>query len=176
MKTRIKTVYEFRPLYEGKMLRYNGGDWIPDDGEYDLAFIRLDSPVWYGVQMPYQSNILWSWCKGMNWRAYVRGHPDGNAWHYMTTDNKPWEGRWDRDKHINELANNSARDKCSEMNRCANGRFAEFNVLNDIVLAGQLREIETKKMIMPPNTFNCCYCGQISWREEEKPTIKLQKS
>ncbi len=36
-----RPIYEFRPLpdfFNGAFMRYNGGQWIEDDGEYDLAF------------------------------------------------------------------------------------------------------------------------------------------
>lgn len=168
MKTRTETTYEFRPLYEGKMLRYNGGDWIPDDGEYDLAFIECDNPIWHGIDIPSRPTIVWRWCKNMNWTAHVQEHPNGNAWHYLTTDSKPWGGSWDVDKHPNELANREASSMCCYMNHCANGRCVDFNITNDTIQAGLLREVSTKKIIKPPKIFKCCYCGEIDWKKEEK--------
>jgi len=168
MKTRIETVYEFRPLYEGKMLRYNGGNWIPDDGEYDLAFVQCDNPVFQGVELSSYSNLLWKWCKNMNWAAHIQKHPRGNAWHYMTNDCKPFHGEWNKDSHLNRLAYEAAGKKCCDMNRCANGRAVEFNITNDVIQAGQLREVKTKKIVKPPKIFKCCYCGNIDWKKEEK--------
>ena len=174
MKKRIETTYEFRPLYEGEMLRYNGGDWIPDDGEYDLAFVCVNDPVVYGVDMPSYDNIFWKWCNNMQWMAYVKGHPNGNAWHYMRYDNSKDRGRsWDRKNHPNIIAHDSGMDRVAKAMGCANGRSVDFNVTNDVIQAGLLRDADTKKIVKPPKTLKCCYCGEIDWAKTEKETTEF---
>ena len=174
MKTRIETTYEFRPLYEGKMLRYSGGDWIDDDGEYDLAFVCVNDPVAYGVNMPYYDNIFWSWCNNMQWMAYVNGHPEGNAWHYMRRNESEDLGKsWDRGNHPNILAHDSGMKVVSSERGCANGRSVDFHTNDPVIEAGQLRDADTKEIIKPPKIFDCCYCGEIDWKKVEKETTKF---
>lgn len=165
-------IYEFRPdKIDGakNLLRYNGGNWINDDGEYDLAFISKERGFTFYVQVPYQKNQAWSWCKNMIWTAFVNKHPRGNAWHYMSKDggNDVW-GNWDRNNHPNEIAAREASNKCCEIFSYANGRSVEFNVSNETINSGLLRIVDTKEIIKPPKIFKCCYYGNHDWREEEK--------
>ena len=167
--TRIKTVFEFRPITEGKYLRYAEGDWVADDGEYDLAFVDLDSPSAYSINMPFYENILWSWCKQGKWMAKVSKHPNLNAWHYMTVDDKKTWGKWgDKDRHLNEIAHRSAMNKCCELHRCANGRSVDFQIGDKSIEMGLVRDSATKEVLTFPNAFICMYCGEHDWREEEK--------
>jgi hypothetical protein len=167
----IFPIYEFKPteLFSGKCLRYNNGLWTPDDNEYDLAFITLGDNFAFGVDMPYQKNLAWSWCKKMRWGAFVEKHPNSNAWHYMSKDGtNNFRGDWNRSRHPNVVAMDQAMHKMSSMKGCANGRYVEFNPIDKTINANLLREVETKKIIKPPDVFKCVYCGDINWREEDK--------
>lgn len=164
-------IYEFRPdKISGatNLIRYNNGNWIKDDGEYDIAFISMDMPFAFYVRLPYQKNLAWSWCKNSDWRANVSKHPNGNAWHYMSRDgsNDVW-GEWNREKHPNTIAGNMAMYKCCEMRGCANGRSVEFNVNDKTIKNKLLRLVESKEIINPPKIFECCYCGNHNWESEE---------
>jgi hypothetical protein len=162
-------IYEFRPLKEGKYLRYADGKWIEDDGEYDLAFVGISDTcmAWY-FRHSNRPNILWSWCKGSRWQAKVENHPNGNAWHYMLKEGKTgWGDCWNKQGHPNEIAGNSAMNKCCELYSCANGRGPEMYILNPYIKAGLVRERDTKKILTFPEKFNCMYCGEIDWRKEE---------
>ena len=165
IKEEIFPVYEFRPLDTGrKLLRYNNGNWIEDDGEYDICFItddRLDAPFCYYVHIPYKTNLQWSWCKNGNWGGHVAKHPNGNAWHYQSKDGDKniWDS-WDgRDKHQNEKSGRIGMDKLSKKEGCANGRGPKFHIGDPYIISGILREKETKKVVSFPETFNCIYCG-----------------
>ena len=160
-------IYEFRPLNEGgrKLLRYNGGNWIEDDGEYDLCFItddNKDAPFSFYIDLPYRKNQLWSWCKDMNWgRTDIANHPNGNAWHYMTKDGtSEMDESWDRGRHPNIVAGDLGSSILAKKNGCANGRGVQFYV-NDIhILKGLVRYAETKETVKIPDVFKCKYCGE----------------
>lgn len=158
-------VYEFRPLDTSrKLLRYNGGNWIKDDGEYDICFItddNLGAPFCYYISLPYKTNLQWSWAKNGNWSAHVQRHPDGNAWHYQSKNGSAniWES-WDgRDKHPNIEVGDKGSDKLCKKYGCSNGRGPEFHIGDPYIIAGVLREKETKKVVTFPETFHCIYCG-----------------
>lgn len=158
-------IYEFRPdkLTSNKLLRYNNGNWVEDDGEYDLAFIDFTTLNVYYVNLPYRKNLQWSWVKDGKWAAYVRKHPNGNAWHYMTKNGeKHIEDTWERDKHPNIIAGNLAMNKLSSIKGCANGNGVEFNILDETINVGLLRILNTKKIVKIPENFNCIYCGIIN--------------
>lgn len=170
-------VFEFRPDKFNKSiewLRWNNGNPIKDDGQYDLAFIANGKPFFIYVEMPYHDNILWKWCKGMRWRGSVNQHPDGNPWHYMLKENNgSWDTgeRWDRNKHPNEIAGNKAREFVAKRNGCANGIPVEFNVLDETINAGLLRIVGVEQPIVPPKIFRCMYCGEHNWCKEENILI-----
>lgn len=171
MKTFKFPIYEFRPdkIFSGKLLRYNGGNWIDDDGEYDLAFICPQEQSYTYISLPDHFNIMWKWCRNMAWGLYVSKHPAGNAWHYMTKNGENWgNDLWDRDNHPNIKAGNSAGNKCCSLKGCASGGGrVEFNVIDETINAGLLRIANTKKIIKPPKIFKCCYCGEHDWRKED---------
>lgn len=167
----IFPVYEFKLLPEdrvGEVRRYANGKWIFDDGEFDLAFATTDSMCYY-VSLPYKKNILWSWAKDGNWRAYVDKHPDGNAWHYFLRDGKTeCNESWDRDKHPNIIASNSGMGFVLSRQSCANGRGIDFHIGNKYILRGLVREKDTKKIVTFPEEFNCMYCGNLRTEMDER--------
>lgn len=175
-------VYEFRPINnDGRLLlRFNEGEWTPDDGEHDLAFITSDNygaNMAFGVHLPYRKNYLWGWCKDMNWTANVRKHPGGNAWHYMTKDgSKELNFGWERDKHPNIKAYESGMSMLSKKHGCANGRGIDFHVNDLHILMGLVREVKTKKILTPPTTFVCMYCGSHKPTETDIIIKKYFKS
>jgi hypothetical protein len=128
MNPLFKETIIFRPLLDyrnSKLLRYNNGKWMPDDGESDLAFVDQLNAVVYGVILPNYLNVIWSWhdlpltlsIVGEKYRPEVRG------WHTQTTNNGEMI-RWDdadRDKHPNQIAYKEAMDKCCELHHCASG-------------------------------------------------------
>lgn len=159
-------VYEFRPLpnllLNSKWYRFAEGQWIPYDGEYDLAFIRYDgAPLCLSVCLPYYLNIEWGWVRKGNWMEEVSQHPKNNAWHYQLRPGaKNWGHSWERDQHPNTKAGESGIKLLSERRGCANGRGPQFNVLDPYMLKGLVREQQTKKIVVPPKVFNCMYCGK----------------
>lgn len=163
MKTHIDTTYEFRPPYTGKLLRYNNGNWIDDDGQDDIAFVAKDEPYHFGVDIPYHTDIQWKYCEGMQWMRRVADHPDGNAWHYQSfSGNKTWgESYNERNRHPNVKASDLASSKCCELHGCANGRFVEFNPYDETIKAGLLRDSETKEIMLVPDSIRCIHCGTI---------------
>lgn len=103
----IFPIYEFRPpthychssLYDGYpgLLRYNNGNWIEDNGEYDLAFVgysECHAPVFWYVEIP----------------DHIGDH------HYYR---KSW--------HPNEVAHNNACWVCAKINSCASGISIDIN-------------------------------------------------
>jgi len=161
---RTEEVYEFRPIGEGPFLRYANGEWIHDDGEYDLAFVSTSRARAYGVQMPYYKNILWKLCIGMNWSANVRKHPKGNAWHYQLKPRcRSWGKPWDRDKSPNEIAYRSAMHKTYDIHSCANGSGPEFEVGDEYIRSGKIRVAGTKAAVAWPKIFKCMHCGDVDY-------------
>lgn len=155
-------VYEFRPLFGNEargreILRYNGGLWTPDDGEYDLAFACLQVVTY--VDLPYQRNIVWQGTTG-HWSGFDADHPRGNAWHYMTRDGADiHRGRWPREAHPNKRAGDSGMSAMCSKYRSASGRGVRFEDSDPTIKAGLLRERETKRVVTAPAIRVCCYCG-----------------
>ena len=164
-----RPVYEFRPLPEvfkpvfGEVRRFAEGLWIPDDGEYDIAFIgHSPAPVSLYVEHSYQKNIVGSWTTG-HWGAFVKEHPRGNAWHHALRDGETeWGGNWGSERHENHRAGRSGMDRlCSEV-RCANGRHVELkNPKDPHIVAGLVRNRETKELFTFPQRLVCMYCGDV---------------
>lgn len=165
-------VYEFRPegIFSGGLMRYNNGNWIEDDGEYDIAFVCLEEQSYAYISLPYRKNLQWSWCKNMNWGAYVHKHPNGNAWHYMSKDGeKDILDSWDRDDHPNTKAGKVAGNYCADIKGCANGRGIQMNMSDKSIEIGLVRNVKTKDVLVFPKIFTCIYCGNHDWKQEELP-------
>ncbi len=167
-------VYEFRPIDRdgAPFLRYNNGVWIPDDGEWDLAFISakeaLGAPMAYYIYMPHCDGLLWSWCKHGNWGIDVAKHPGGNPWHHMTKDGKTTGHHWRaRDVHPNVIAMEAAAVECSSIHGCANGRGQNFDINDPYIVQGKVRIQETREIVVFPDIFDCIWCGKIDWRKVE---------
>ena len=163
-------VYEFRPLPQnmrGQVYRYAEGKWIEDDGEYDLAFAMPMDFMAYYVDLPYQTNLKWSW-DGGDWRRYESRHPEGNAWHYELKNGGKHFIRWEeRDQHPNEIAGRSAMDFVVKKCHCANGHGAQFHIDDPYIKAGLLKEKVTQKVVKFPKTMHCVYCGVIHFIVKE---------
>lgn len=163
-------VYEFRPLPQHTgctVLRYADGQWIPDDGEYDIAFVSYGGCAPWGlyVRLPYQKNILWSGLT-QHWRGQDHNHPRGNPWHYMLRDGETeWGGDWSRDRHPNSRAGDKAQSHCCSLNGCANGRGPEFRIGDPYIAAGLLRERDTKRVVTFPDKLDCMFCGD-RWQRD----------
>lgn len=158
-------VYEFRPLprHIGEtLLRFADGQWIADDGEYDIAFVSygLGPAFGLGIDLPYQKNIIWSGLTG-HWTARDHDHPRNNPWHYMLRDGETeWGGAWhERDVHPNMLARRKAMDHCCAINRCANGRGPRFEIGDPYIAAGLVRVRDTREVVTFPERPQCMYCG-----------------
>jgi len=170
-------IYEFRLLpseeKEHDWLRYDNGKWIPDDGEYGLAFVHLDDfPTCLMVELPYRRNILWSWVERGNWLGHVWEHPNGNPWHYMLREKETdIYRRWDRDKHTNIMVGREGMSFINSKRGCANGKHITFTIHNAHIEAGLLRHRDTKEVVKFPDIFNCIYCGEIDWRKREETCI-----
>ncbi len=108
------------------LFRYADGQWLPDDGEYDLAFAQGVFAL--GVTLPDYSNSVWGWFDmGLtkSWlpeqlHKYARGH------HSCTINNTPLsqDYHWENSHHPNKVAMKSAMDKVCSLCGCANGRGA----------------------------------------------------
>lgn len=113
--------------HEGQgLLRYANGQWIPDDGEYDLAFAH--GIIAFGVHLPDYTNIIWTWYDMALTRSWLpeRLHKYAGGHHLCTVDNTPHsqDYGWDNSQHPNKVAMKSAMDKVCSMHGCANGRGA----------------------------------------------------
>ncbi|KKM01326.1 hypothetical protein LCGC14_1795510 [marine sediment metagenome] len=164
-------VYEFRPIIkhnDGNFFRYNDGEWIIDDGEYDIAFAHPSDCMAYGFYVPSRPGIIWSWTKNGKWGAIVEGHPRGNAWHYMLRSGETvWGKCWNKYRHLNYMAKEKAMSFVCSKKGCANGAGPEFHINDPYIEKGLLRLRETKEVVKFPDIFNCMYCGDINWRKEE---------
>lgn len=141
----LKEVFVFRP-FEGSeergitvttsgyqhqsqgLLRYAQGQWIPDDGAYDLAFAY--GVFAYGINLPDYTNIIWSWYDiglTLSWLP-ERLHEYASGHHLYTIGNTPFnqDYHWDNSQHPNEVAFKSAMDKVCSIHHCANGRGAHL--------------------------------------------------
>lgn len=105
--------YVFRPLPSDNKgwLRYNGGDWVPDDGKPDLAFARPGLALF--AELPHLDNILWSW-RDLDEKHRYR-------WHYALVDpalndtGNPIETSWIGGVLPNAIAGNVAMNKASKL-------------------------------------------------------------
>jgi hypothetical protein len=158
--------YEFRPLpnvFRGEFKRYAEGKWIPDDGEYDLAFCgRADGgyPLCFYVHVPSHENIVCSWFT-RHWGDYEPKHPGGNAWHYALREGtKDWGNEPSNyDGHPNRVADESGMSETSRIHGCANGDGVEFHPDDPHIKTGLLRDAKTKEVFQWPTGMRCMYCG-----------------
>jgi hypothetical protein len=165
--------YEFRPLPTwtenwpmrgDQVYRYAEGKWIPDDGEYDLAFVC--NQICLMVELPYQRGIAWKWLT-THWTGHQSKHPRGNPWHYALREGETeWGGNWGRDRHPNERAGRAGMDWACARHRAASGHHVQFDLSDPHIAAGLLRERETKKIVMFPDKPDCMYCGQ-NWAAQK---------
>lgn len=164
MSAAIFPVYECRPLsdeFTGPVRRYANGKWLPDDGEFDLAFIGLDrgAPICVMVDLPHQKNIRWSWLT-THWTGGVKCHPRQNPWHYMLLDGETeWGGSWGVYEHENYKVGRLGMDKLCSEHRCANGVGIKFNLDSKHINAGLLRTRDAKEPVRFPDIPICMYCG-----------------
>lgn len=176
-----RPVYEMRPLPQhtgATVLRYADGSWIPDDGEWDVAFVSygMGPPYGLGVRLPHQRNIAWSGLT-TSWMDTVAEHPRGNPWHYMLAEGESeWGGPYEPGPmHLNARAMDAAMNKCAAINRCANGRGPEFKIGDPYIRAGLLRERETGRVVVEPNHLYCMYCGE-KWQRSEAARAALART
>ncbi len=171
MAKHLFPVYEFRPLPEtvrgGNLYRYAEGKWIEDDGEFGLAFASLaGAPMAFGIDLPYRPNILWSWTT-VHWGSKYRRHPRGNPWHYSLREGRSEMGDgWNRDSHPNTAAMDNAMNWVCGKRGCANGRGPRFQLDDQFIKAGLVREKATKEIVVPPESPICMYCG-TKWLEDK---------
>jgi len=174
----MEQVYEFRPLpdyFSNGFRRYANGLWIPDDGEYDLAFIgnaQEGYPLCLYVESRCRENITCSWangqCKGAIPYSYL-----GSNWHYaLRANTTDWgeiaTGYWD---HPNKLASDSGMRVKSSESGCCNGRSIRFQFNDNHIAAGLLRERDTKQ-VFEWNDVKCYYCGEEPTHTEYNKALK----
>ncbi len=176
----IIPVYEFRPILRrehGTLYRYAKGEWLKDDGEYDIAFAQPDTCMAYHVFVPNRESIIWSWAKHGKWGDFVSEHPRGNAWHYMLRDGMTeWTKCWQKHSHENEKAGDEAMKFVSSRSGCSNGTGPEFHIDDEYIVQGLLRLQDSKEIVKFPDIFNCMYCGEIDWRKEEAELHRRKKN
>ncbi len=167
--------FELRPpegFFRGEVRRYADGEWLPDDGEWDVAFIGMANAAEDGTgnaftypcclmyEPPYYKNITWRWLT-THWGSHIEGHPQGNPWHYSL---RPGATEWGESiphgSHPNYIAGREGMSKMSAEHSCSNGRHAEFRAGNDIIEAGLLRRVSDKAVVVVPDEPECMYCGQ----------------
>lgn len=158
-------VFEFRPLPDqmrGTVLRHNGGQWIADDGEHDVAFVcyGAGAPLGLYVDLPFQRNIVWGGLTS-HWSGANYDHPRANPWHYMLCEGATeWGGEWGKDWHPNAKAGRDAMNHCCAINSCANGRGPKFEHGDPYFSLGLVRVRETGAVVVPPPALTCMYCGE----------------
>jgi len=152
--------------------------WVPHDDEWAMAFIHLDAyPTCLYVNMPYYEGIEWSWVKDGRWGAYVSRHPGNNAWHRMYKNGRSRGPRWnDRDKHPNTKVGRKGMRYVADNRGCANGRGVDFHIMDPYIVRGLLRLKETQEIVKFPDVFDCVYCGEHDWRQEDKRWEKYLQS
>ena len=156
-------IFEVRPPSSAtSVFRYNNGLWTPDDGEWDVAFYGYNTApfAWY-MSLPYYANYQWGFLT-THWGAKVKGHPRGNAWHYVTADDEAFAGRtfWDaRSRHVNTRAGDSAMFRMASIAGCANGDGAAFEPHNSFIQEGRVRLQRTGELVQPPPDGKCVYCA-----------------
>ncbi|KKN07675.1 hypothetical protein LCGC14_1064480 [marine sediment metagenome] len=146
------------------LLRYAGGQWIPDDGEYDLAFAH--GVFAYGVLLPDYSNIIWSWRNMVLVRSWLpeRLHKYAKAHHFYNINNTPFsqDYHWDNSHHPNKVAMKSAMDKVCSLCGCANGRGAYLTSEQDVFVQWLAeKRIMIKSTMQPvliPENPTCYLC------------------
>lgn len=177
----LKETFVFRPFdrCEGKgitvtndgyrhgqqgVLRYAEGKWIPDDGEYDLAFAH--GVFAFGVNLPDYSNIIWSWFDIDLTRRWLPKHLHKYAGghHCYTIDNTPYsqDYQWDNSQHPNEIAMKSAMNKVVSIHGCGNGRGAYLTSENkgDVPWLREKRILikSTMQPVLIPENPICYLC------------------
>jgi hypothetical protein len=170
----LHPVYEFRPLpdafprrWDQDVLRFADGQWLPDDGEHDIAFV---SDVFcLMVELPYQRNILWSWTTG-HWSSFEAKHPRGNAWHHMLRDGEAeWGGDWGRALHQNRKAGDAGMNRQCGIHHSATGLHVRFQLDDKHIAAGMVRERDSKRVLTFPAKPCCMYCGDDGHVPLSKP-------
>lgn len=157
--------YEFRPVsgyFKGPFRRYAEGQWIPDDGEYDLAFVSdgYGAPLCLYVSTWHRENLLCSWLTTPGrWGAYEPKHPGGNAWHYALKDGtKNWGEGSHNESSPNYIAGHSGMDWLCKKHRCANGDYVDWKADDPHIVGGLVRDRDTKEVFRFPEGLKCMYC------------------
>ena len=170
MRGHYAETYLFRPLEgSGPWLRYAGGLWLPDDGEFDLAFVNADQPIALGVSLPSYEGVEWSWRDLAATRAAIGVDEDArvDAWHTQVRDpsegkgkDVPFRGAVEQ-SHPNIQAFRAAMDKCCEQYHCASGSGPHFVLGNPWITAGLVRTFagETIREPEAPACFLCANDG-----------------
>lgn len=177
-----RDIVEFRPrpgLFRSNVRRYAEGKWIPDDGEYDVAFVCTDAKLGesaggYGAclyfEPSFRKNIRWSWCDG-HWSGKDPRHPKGNAWHYMLVPGTSEWGEWERHRHANELAKESGFGQMRESG-CCNGVAIELKPDDPHIQLGLARIKGSGFVIVPPSKPVCMYCSDQKRLDGDLKQIK----
>jgi len=164
MRGRYEETYVLRPLEgSGPWLRYAGGLWLPDDGEFDLAFVNAVQPIALGMVLPSYEGIEWSWRDLAATRAAV-GVVDEcarvDAWHTQVRDPAVGDGRYVpfQEKHPNGRARRAAMDKCCQLHHLASGRGPHFQ-LGDAWIAAGLVHTLAGETVREPESPTCFLCA-----------------
>ncbi len=146
------------------VLRYAEGQWIPDDGEYDLAFVR--GVLALGVHLPDYGNSVWSWMDMDLTKSWLpeRLHKYANWHHSYNMNNTPFDQKyhWDNSQHPNKIAMKSAMDKACSLHGCANGNGAyithEGNRDVPWLAEKRILILPTMKPVLIPENPTCYLC------------------
>ena len=178
--------YLFRPLEgSGPWLRYADGLWLPDDGEFDLAFVNADQPIALGVSLPSYEGVEWVWRDLAATRAAIGVDEDArvDAWHTQVRDpaegagnHVPFHGHIEQ-SHPNVQAFRAAMDKSCEMYHCASGLGPHFVLGNPWITAGLVRTFagETIREPEAPACFLCANDGlghKLRYLKDERERLE----
>jgi hypothetical protein len=146
---------------DDEWLRYADGLWLPDDGQYDLAFVSTQRPIALGVALPVWDGVEWSWRDPKTAYAAVGVESSlVNSWHRQVVDPTEGDGNYvgARGQHRNGVAYEAAMDKCSKLHSCGNGRGPRFELGDEWFAAGLVRTL-SGETVRPPEHPVCYLCA-----------------
>jgi hypothetical protein len=155
--------------FDPPFYRYAEGKWIPDDGEYDVAFgCLIGAPVALYFTHSGKKNVVCQWrsrihknnIKHPGKDIWIKGHKD--PWHYILDNGSkvPDTGYNANDGNLNSQAGRNAMDHVFSEGHCCNGRSITFDPFDRHIAAGLVRDRETKEVLTFTPEMKCIYCDE----------------